>query len=391
MNKYFYLVISIILLVLIVLVGCVKSDGGHSDKKKDSSMQDDKQQKNSSAEADIDYNAIPENTEYTIVAAINTGLDSYNFKALMLLKNFIENASNGRLGVQVYPNGQLAATVDDGYRGLRDGTIDIFQVTGDAARYWPPISVFDIPYMLADDRIAEAVLTDLDFIEKLRNGQLAKNPKIRLMMITNSGGWRNFATVKKQIKTPKDVKGVKLRTVASKVQQELVKLLGGVPTSIAWPEVYTSLSTGVVDGTKNGVVDIMTVKFDDVLKYITLDGHAYMAGFWMFSQDKYAMLPDDLKMVLNDGFSAMQQYLFSFPKYQSIAAFRRFRSRGIEIYKPTPSEIKEFQDKTMPIQDWFVNDYSKDHPEVKEYLDLYKATIAKQTAMVETARNREKN
>ncbi len=389
MKKYFYVMVSIALLVSIVFMSCERGTKEASKMDDSMSMKDDKD--NMSSEMDIDYNALPENVEFTIVAAINTGLDSYNFKALMLLKNFIENASNGRLGLQVYPNGQIAATVDDGYRGLRDGTIDIFQVTGDAARYWPPISVFDIPYMLADDRIAEAVLTDTAFIETLRNGQLAKNPKIRLMMITNSGGWRNFATVKKQIKTPSDVQGVKLRTVASKVQQELVKLLGGVPTSIAWPEVYTSLSTGVVDGTKNGVVDIMTVKFDDVLNYITLDGHAYMAGFWMFSQTKYDMLPDDLQVVLNDGFSAMQQYLFSYPKYQSIEAFRRFRARGIEIYKPTPDEIKEFQKETQPIQDWFVNEYAKDHPEIQEYLDLYKATIAKQTAMVEATRNREKN
>ena len=88
---------------------------------------------------------------------------------------------------------------------------------------------------------------------------------MRLMVISNTGGWRNFATTtSKQIKTPADVEArLKIRTIPAEIQQEMVRQLGGNPTAVAWPEVYTSLATGVVEGTKNGITDIMNMKFPE--------------------------------------------------------------------------------------------------------------------------------
>ena len=64
-----------------------------------------------------------------------------------------------------------------------------------------------------------------------------------------------------QIRTPNDVRGLKVRTIKADEQIELVKAMSGNPTPISWPEVYTSLATGVVDGTKNGITDIVGMKF----------------------------------------------------------------------------------------------------------------------------------
>lgn len=338
----------------------------------------------------LDYSSVPDGAEFIFIAAHVSNLENYNHQALLLLKTYLENNSNGRIGLQIYPNAQLASNINEGFQGINDGTIDIFQTTGDAAQFWPPISIFDLPYMLADDRLAESVVSDPEFLKLLRDGALEAIPNIRLMMIANSGGWRNFATVNKQIKTPADVKGLKIRTTPSKVQQELVKILDGTPTSITWPEVYTSLSSGVVEGTKNGVVDIQAAKFDEVLKYITLDGHAYMAGFWWLSQPKYMALPDDLKTVVNDGFLAMRQYLFAYPKHQSIKAYQQFRERGITIYRPTPSEIRAFQTASASIQDWFLNDYAKDNEGLEEWLNLYKNKIREHETLLRTTRSIER-
>lgn len=87
-------------------------------------------------------------------------------------------------------------------------------------------------------------------------------------------GWRNIANIKKQIRTPNDVNGLKVWTIKADVQIELVEAIGGNPTPTSLLEVYTSLATGVVDGTKNGITDIVKMKFHEHLKHITLDGHA---------------------------------------------------------------------------------------------------------------------
>ena len=63
-----------------------------------------------------------------------------------------------------------------------------------------------------------------------------------------------------------------------------MKQLGGNPTPISWPEVYTALATGVVDGTKNGIHDIVSMQLHEQIRFVTLDGHAYMGGLWWYSE-----------------------------------------------------------------------------------------------------------
>ena len=67
------------------------------------------------------------------------------------------------------------------------------------------------------------------------------------------------------------------------------------------------LATGVIEGTKNGITDIVGMKFHEHLKFITLDGHAYMGAMWMMNNDIYESMPDDLKQIVNDGFDALRR------------------------------------------------------------------------------------
>ena len=144
---------------------------------------------------------------------------------------------------------------------------------------------------MANDRVAEAVLAG-DFTRKMREMALEdSNGAIRLMTIGNTGGWRNFANTKRVVKTPGDLAGLKIRTVVADLPQELVRALGASPTPIPWPELFTSFQTGVVEGSKNGITDIMGMKFPDAgLQYVTLDGHAYMGALWWMNNEKFLSL-----------------------------------------------------------------------------------------------------
>ena len=180
---------------------------------------------------------------------------------------------------------------------------------------------------------------------------------MRLMTIGNTGGWRNFATVSKQIKSPADVKGMKIRTINSPIQMELVKNMGGSPTPIGWSEVYTSLATGVIEGTKNGITDIMSAKLNEHIKYITLDGHGYMGSMWWMNQDAFAELPDDLKQVVDDGFDALRWTTIVMPKRRQIEAYEAFKKGGGTVYTPSEQEKAEFVKAAEPIHKWFSDQY----------------------------------
>lgn len=298
--------------------------------------------------------------EYKLTVPHVSNLDSYNHQSLLVFKNYVESRSNGEIEVDIYPSGQLCSTAKECLAGIQAGMFDYFQTTiAELANYWKPIGAFDLPYMLPNDRVAECVYDNENFLSDVRKNILKTVPNARLMMVSNSGGWRNIATTKKLVKSPEDVKGLKLRTVPAKIQQELVKDLGGSPTPIAWPEVYTALSTGVVDGTKNGIIDIVQNKFHETLKYITLDGHAYMGGAWVFNNNKFNSMPYKLKKVIIDGVTAQNQYLRSYPKHREFSAYEEFKKAGGTVYNPTEAEKLAFKKAAEPVRDFFLTNAGK--------------------------------
>ena len=311
--------------------------------------------------------------QYKFTVPIVTNIDSYNYQSLLVFKNIAESYSNGEIAVEIYPSGQLRGNAKECLAGVQAGMFDYFQTTvPELANYWKPIESFDLPYLLPNDRVAECVYDNPDFMAKVREKVLQNTQNLRLMMISNSGGWRNFATTKKAIHKPGDIKGLKLRTVPAPIQQELVKVLEGAPTPIAWPEVYTALSTGMVDGTKNGIVDIVQMKFHESIKYIVLDGHAYMGGAWVMNNDKFNGLPDHLKKVVLDAVAAQNQYLRAYPKWKEFDAYEEFKKAGGKIYSPTAEEKESFKKAAMPVRENYLNSGGA---EGKEWLTAFEQQV----------------
>ena len=264
--------------------------------------------------------------DYTIRATANSNENDEDYDGLIVFKNYVESASNGAIEVELFIGTQLCSKGAECLQGVADGSIDVYiSTSGGASGIFPYVQVLDLPYLMANDRIAEAVLSG-DFTRKVRDMALEDSGgAIRLMTIGNTGGWRNFANTKRRVQTPADMEGLKIRTVVADLPQELVRALGASPTPIPWPELFTSFQTGVVEGSKNGITDIMGMKFPDAgLQYVTLDGHAYMGALWWMNNENFMAMPEDMRRVVVDGFAALQQATFASPKRKSIQAYSDF-------------------------------------------------------------------
>jgi TRAP-type C4-dicarboxylate transport system substrate-binding protein len=293
--------------------------------------------------------------DINIRATANSNENDEDYDGLVVFKNYVEAASNGKISVELFIGTQLCSKGAECLQGVADGTIDVYiSTSGGAAGAFPYVQVLDLPYLMANDRVAEAVLQS-DFTRKVRDMALADSgDKIRLMTVGNTGGWRNFANTKRRVQMPADMEGLKIRTVVADLPQELVKALGAAPTPIPWPELFTSFQTGVVEGSKNGITDIMGMKFPDAgLQYVTLDGHAYMGALWWMSNDSFMAMPEDVRAVVVDGFSQLQQATFASPKRKSIQAYADFVAGGGDLYVPTPAEKAAFKEAATPVYDWF--------------------------------------
>ena len=334
--------------------------------------------------------AAAESHAINIRATANSNENDEDYDGLVVFKNYVENASNGAITVELFIGTQLCGNGAECLQGVADGSIDVFVTTsGGAAGIFPYIQIFDLPYLMADDRIAEEVLTGTDLTRQLRTKALEDSgDTIRIMTVGNTGGWRNFANTQRRVETPEDMQGLKIRTVVADLPQELVRALGASPTPIPWPELFTSFQTGVVEGSKNGITDIMGMKFPDAgLQYVTLDGHAYMAAIWVMNNDKFLSLDDDMKRVIVDGFSALQQATFASPKRKSIDAYEEFVAGGGDLYVLTPEQKQAFQDAASPVYDWFAGNVDGGD----EMLENFRSAIATAEEAIDGRRDAELN
>ena len=337
----------------------------------------------------ISAQAAGHGAEYTIRATANSNENDEDYDGLVVFKNYVEAASNGAIAVELFIGTQLCSKGAECLQGVSDGSIDVYiSTSGGAASIFPYVQVLDLPYLMADDRVAEAVLSG-DFVRTMREMALADSgDTIRLMTIGNTGGWRNFANTQRRVQMPADMEGLKIRTVVADLPQELVRALGASPTPIPWPELFTSFQTGVVDGSKNGITDIMGMKFPDAgLQYVTLDGHAYMGALWWMNNEKFMSMPEDMRRVVVDGFYALQQATFASPKRKSIQAYADFVEGGGDLYVPTPAEKAAFAEAATPVYDWFKQNIDGG----ERIFDALTAAVAEAEAELAAAREADLN
>lgn len=316
------------------------------------------------------FRSTSSNAEFTIKAAIQASTQDEDYVGLVAFKEYVEAKSDGRIQVDIYTSGQFCGSVPECISNLQQGVLEMFPSTaGGTGNFFAPAQVLDLPYLFTSDKQAICVL-DGPILDKIRQEVLGRDLDIRLIGVANTGGWRNFATTNKPIRTPEDLKGQKIRTTPAEIQQELVKQLGANPTPISWAELYTALATGVVEGSKNGIQDIIGAKLQEHLKYIIIDGHSYMATLWWFSEPVWQTLPSDIQIIIQDGFKKQQAAANNLVATEEENSYRIFEQAGGTIYRPSVSEKQAFKDASSNMRGWFIDKFGN------EWLDILESSVA---------------
>ena len=286
------------------------------------------------------------------------------------LKTYLESRTGGDIAVEIYPAAQLG-NFRELIEQVNQNTLELTHTTvGGMASFFPEFQVTDIPYMLANDAIAEQVAKG-DWMWTVIGGEVLKRTgNVRMVAIGNTGRWRSFYTTKKLIKTAADMKGVKMRTINSPLQIEFIKAMGGNPTPVAWGEVYTSLKSGVIEGTKNAATDIIPNNMHEVVKFVSLDEHADLYGFYWMSDKWLQSLPENYQNLVIEGVRQMAEIQSNWNKQYENQALMEFAASGGTIYVPTPEEKATFLPYRDIMADWFTEQYGP------EYVEAWRAAIA---------------
>jgi tripartite ATP-independent transporter DctP family solute receptor len=215
--------------------------------------------------------------------------------ALQKFAEIVAEKSKGDLKIEIYPDRQLGEEREM-VEGLQLGTVDMAVVsTGPLVAFVPALGTVDLPFLFKSSEHAYKVLdgeVGQDLLAKFQDRGI-----VGLAWWEN--GWRSL-TSKKEVKSPADLKGMKLRTMQNPVHIAAFKELGASPIPMVWGEVFTSLSQGVIDAQENPVTIVYSNSLWEVQKYMTLTRHVYGPHLVLFSQQVWDRLTPAQQTILKE-------------------------------------------------------------------------------------------
>jgi len=293
-------------------------------------------------------------------------------------KHYVESQSKGRLEVEIFPNGVLG-DMRTLLEMVQMGMLEMcFLTLNGQSFYMPEIQVVDIPYIMKNDAEAEYV-ADSPFMKEMCLELLKRSGTIRTLAVGNLGRWRAFFTTKKEIKNAADLKGLKIRTIPDALQVEITEAIGANPTPLPWPEVYTALATGVIDGLKLELYLIHLYKFDEIIKFGIADNHSYMWSTMSANDPWLQSLPKDLRELVIEGTRQAINVVTQYAKVCELGALAPFEAMGGKLYVPTKEEMATFEVATPKIIEW----YKKNVPNGEMWFNKFQKTLDEGRAFLE--------
>jgi tripartite ATP-independent transporter DctP family solute receptor len=226
------------------------------------------------------------------------------FIAAERFSELLKAKTNGALDLKVFADSSLGA-FQAAISGVRGGTIDI-AVSGSAnfSGLTPQVGIFDIPFMFKDSAHAYRVLDG-----KIGQDMLDKLGEFGMKGLAFwDNGWRELTNNAHPVKTPADVKGLKVRTTGSPAHIEAFKLLGANPVPMPLAELYTALEMKTVDAQEHPLGVLWSAKLYEVQKYLSLTNHCYSALIVAMNKAKFDALPPAQQKALIDSAREAGQY-----------------------------------------------------------------------------------
>lgn len=241
--------------------------------------------------------------EFVFRTAIIVNEDHTWYKAFAYFKEILEERSNGRIEVQLYPSEQLAKEIE-AIRLIQAEVIDI-TTTGSTLTNWFEVAAFcELPYLMKDS-------TDMNLyingrIGKLMETEMIEKASVRALCHFERGP--RHLTSNRPIRHPDDLKGMILRVPNVPSFVTTWSALGAKPTPMAFSEVFTSLQQGTIQGQENPFAMINNGGFAEVQKYVNLTGHVISWVYAVIGEKKFQKLPPDLQELVIQAGKEMQKY-----------------------------------------------------------------------------------
>ena len=245
-------------------------------------------------------------------------------------KEEVEKLSNGTIKVEIFPNSTLGGDRDLA-EGMKMGTVDFALIAGVLGNFDKSISILELPYLFRNhDEYVKIVNGPIG--EEIA-GNVLKSSGIRVLNFWDRGP--RHVTANKAIMTPDDIKGLKIRVPEIPAMVDTWKAMGATPTPMALGEVYTSIQQGTIDGVENPLAVLYNGKFQEVAKYLLLDGHVYNVTNLVVGVDFWNSLTPDQQKLLKETCDEAAVYQNQIQEQVEQELLKKFADEGVTITEPS--------------------------------------------------------
>ncbi|EWS62969.1 Extracytoplasmic solute receptor protein YiaO [Hydrogenophaga sp. T4] len=207
------------------------------------------------------------------------------------------------------------------------------------------MAIWDTPFLFSNTKEADAVL-DGPVGQKVMD-KLQEKGLVGLVYWEN--GFRNLTNTKRPVTKLEDLDGIKLRVMPNDVYLESFKILGANAVPLAFSELFTALETKTVDGQENPYNTILSSKFYEVQKYLSVTNHVYSPWIVTVSKKYWDGLSKDEQKVLLDAAKKSRDFERQDTRAEAAKALADLKSKGMQINELTPAETARMRDKLTKI------------------------------------------
>jgi len=277
--------------------------------------------------------------------------------AAQKFKELIELRSKGGFEVKIYHSASLGNETEI-LQQVQMNTIQMGVITGGPFDTFNPISrVINYPFLFKDNAQADEILDGPLGTQILKSLEISGFKGLSF----SENGFRNLTNSKKPVKSPDDIKGLKVRVMASAIHKAIWSALGANPTPMPWP-IYTELEQGVIDGQENPLWVMEVYKFYEIQKYLSLTRHVYSYHIDVASLKWWETLDANDQEMIQKAMYDAAVYQRHDNRSKDAARLKLLKEKGMEIIENP--DIAAFRAKVANLKDM---DLYQD-PQVKEML-----------------------
>lgn len=359
------------LVLCLALAGCMLTacGSGSSSKKSDSSSGNAETLKEGATDEEITafITKKSSNKDKIVIKYASTSADLNGQSYLRAARQFLirlKEQLGDKIEIQMYMNSTFGGSADAILGGLQQGT---FQMTdwpcGSFSEYTKAFEPLDIPYLFtSNDETYEFLKGDAGDLMK---ETCIKDTQIRPLYY-GIIGMRQMTNSKREIKTPDDLKGLKMRVQQNPMHIKIMENFGCSTATISFSELFTSLQQGVVDGQENPIETIYNSQYYQVQKYMTITNHLSNVGVVACSQKWYDSQDEEVQKAIDKAAKDAQEYSIKDLNKNEKKIVKKL-SKKMTVTELSDKQMKAFEDKSKEIWPDLMKEVGEDY--CKKVLD----------------------